>query len=129
MSRVSQKDIAKAIRNLSRGMSNAKLAKVLASYLGRERRTGELDAILREVSRQREVEDGTLEVDLTSAFPLSDSTKRELTRSVEAKKVVVNETIDKNVIGGVRMETSKSVLDLTVRNRLQKLKQGVVNTQ
>ncbi len=99
---------------------------MLASYLARERRTGELDAILREVSRQREVEDGVLEVDLTSAFPLNEGNKRELTKSVDAKKVVVNETIDKNVIGGVRMETSISVLDLTVRNRLQKLKQGVI---
>lgn len=126
MARVSQKDIARAIRNLSGSMSSAKLSKVLASYLGRERRTGELDAILREVSRQREVEDGILEIDLTSAFPISDGNKRELTKSVDAKKVVVNETIDKNVIGGVRMETSKSVLDLTVRNRLNRLKQGVV---
>lgn len=126
MSKVSQKDIARVIRSLSVDMSSTRLSKVLASYLARERRTGELDAILREVSRQREVEDGVLEVDLTSAFPLSEGNKRELTKSVDAKKVVVNETIDKNVIGGVRMETSISVLDLTVRNRLNRLKQGVV---
>ncbi len=126
MSKVSQKDIARVIRSLSVDMSSTRLSKVLASYLARERRTGELDAILREVSRQREVEDGVLEVDLTSAFPLNEGNKRELTKSVDAKKVVVNETIDKNVIGGVRMETSISVLDLTVRNRLQKLKQGVI---
>ncbi len=128
MSKSSHKDIARAISNLSGNLSSARLSRALASYLARERRTSELDAIMRELTRQR-AQDGVLEANVTSAFPLSDSVKRELRKLAGNDKLVLNETIDKTVIGGVRMETSEAMLDLTVRNRLNTLKQGVVKTQ
>ena len=38
------------------------------------------------------------------------------------KKVIIEETIDKTVIGGVRCETAEKRLDLTVHRQLQRLK-------
>src|SRR5690606_29518970 len=119
------KDIATVVRQLSVRLSRPKLAKSLASYLARERRTSELDAIMREVARQRRDQDKVVEVDVTSANPLSDLVKREVKRLQNSKNVVINETVDKSVIGGVRMETSDSLLDLTVRTRLDQFKRGV----
>lgn len=125
MSKPTHKDIAYAVRTLATKQSSARLSKAIASYLARERRTSELDAIMREVARQRTAEDGVTEANITSAYPLSDSVKRDLSKLIDADRVVLNETIDKDVIGGVRMETSDSDLDLTVRNRLNQLRRGV----
>jgi len=125
MSRPDHKQIASAIRQLSSKLSDAKLSKAVAGYLAEARRTSELDANMREVTRQRLAEDGVMEVNITRAHPLSDGAKRELRRLSGADRTVLTETIDKDVIGGVRMETSESLLDLTVRNRLNRLKQGV----
>lgn len=130
MARASKSDIARAILQLSKVHSGQKLAREIAAYITSERRTNELEAIIREVRRLREQQDGIVEVDITTAFPATDKIKRQITDIVGTKNVVINEVIDKSVIGGVRMETSDTYLDLTVRNRLERLKnmkQGVVN--
>lgn len=129
MAKPGHKEIATTIRQLAGKMPQAKLARTIASYLAQERRTSELDAIMREVARQRGTEDGVMEVSLTSAYPLTDGAKRELRKVAAADKVVFNETIDKDVIGGVRMETNEQLLDLTVRDRLNQLKQGATNVK
>ena len=127
MSKPTQHEIALAVLQLTNKYSQTKAAKATAQYLVHERRSSELDAIMREVQKVRREENGITEVNLTSAFPLSAQVKKELTKFIVSdSKVVANEIIDESVLGGVRMETSETQLDLTVRNRLQKLKEGVV---
>ncbi len=126
---VSKSDVAEAILRLSKKHSGKKLAREIAAYITQERRTNDLDAIMREVKRLRQ-QNGVAEVDITTAFPASDKVKKEVIAMVDCKQIIINEIIDKNVIGGVRMETSDLYLDLTVRNRLERLKnmkQGVSN--
>jgi F-type H+-transporting ATPase subunit delta len=119
-----KRQIAEAVFALSGKASQAKLAKVLAAYLVAERRSGELDAIMRELKTIRERTNGTQEVTITTAFPATDKVKKQLKGLLSNDKVIMNEVIDKNVIGGVRMEANDYYLDLTVRNRLNKLKIG-----
>ena len=126
MSKPTQHEIALAVLQLTNKFSQAKAAKATAQYLVHERRSSELDAIMREVQKVRCEENGITEVNLTSAFPLSTHVKKALTKFIANNKTITNEVIDKSVLGGVRMETSETQLDLTVRNRLQKLKEGVV---
>ena len=120
--KASQHAIAQAILALSTKLSGAKLSRAVAAYVIEQRRTSDLDAILREVSRIREDQTGIVEATVTSAFPISDKVKKEIKGLLGEDKLVVNEVIDKTVIGGVRVETSAVHLDLTVRNRLHKLK-------
>jgi len=47
-------------------------------------------------------------------------------KTSKADKVILNETIDPSVIGGVRIETNEQQLDITVRAKLNKLKQATV---
>lgn len=127
MSQPTRQEIAEAVLELSDKKSESALAEAVARYLVHERRSHELDAIMREVAKQRRAKTGLVEVTLTSAFPLSKSVKNELVKILEANKTIVNEVTDDDVLGGVRMETSEKLLDLSVRNRLQKLKEGVIN--
>lgn len=129
MAKPTIKELATVILELSEKTSEQKLAKVTASYLQQERRTGELDAIMREVKELRKKKTGLTEADVTSAFPIDATVKKQI-KQLFGQNVLINETIDKSVIGGVRVETNEKYLDLTVRNRLNQLKsirQGATN--
>lgn len=123
MARVSVHDIAMAIISLSKKRPKDSLAKDIASYIVAERRSNDLGAIMREVDRLRQQKSYITEVTLTTAVEPTDLVIAEARRLLN-RKVVINKVIDRNVIGGVRIESSDYYLDLTVRNRLNKLKIG-----
>jgi F-type H+-transporting ATPase subunit delta len=119
-------DIAEAIINmLNQGKSPNKTAQALASYLAAERKTGELNKILRKIEELRYEREGRLEVTATAARPLSESVKREIKQLFDAENVIIHEEIDKEIIGGVKVRALDKVADFSVVARLQRLKQGV----
>lgn len=122
MSSPSRRELAEAILRLSEKLSEAKLTGAVAAFLIENRRTGELDAIMREVARLREQRDNLTEVTATSAFKLNDGARKAIATLLGKKKLIINEVVDREVLGGVRLETSELMLDLTVRNRLNQLK-------
>ena len=125
MAHASIKSVAQAIINLSSTLPDSEIAKTVASYLISERRTADLDKIMRQVALIR-FQNGIEEINVTSAFPISTDVRAKLKNFSKASNdIVINEIIDKNVIGGVKLEANNFYLDLTVRNRLNKLKVGV----
>ena len=85
---------------------------------------------MREVARLQFVDNGQLEIDVISATKLTDASRKQISDLFlgKAKKLVMNETIDPTVIGGVKVESSTSRLDLTIHRRLQRLKEmGATN--
>lgn len=122
MSAPSRQELAEAILILSDKMSDKKLTETVAAFLVENRRTSELDAIMREVSRQREQRDAVTEVTATSAFKLNDAARKTIKTLLGNNQLIINEVVDADVLGGVRLETSELQLDLTVRNRLNQLK-------
>lgn len=122
MSAPSRQQLAEAILKLSSKVSEKKLTETIAAYLVESRRTGELDAIMREVARLREKQDDVTEVTATSAFKLNDGARKAIKSLMGRKQLIINEVVDPELLGGVRLETSEELLDLTVRNRLNQLK-------
>ena len=116
---------------LSKGTSK-ELAKKVAAYLMSEKRVGELDSLMRDVSANW-AEAGYVEVIAHSAHELDASTKAKILQEVKkvyptAKKITVTELRDADVIGGVRLELPNQQLDLTVEAKLNKFKQLTNNT-
>lgn len=122
MSAPSRRELAETIMGLSDKLSEKRLTQTVAAYLVDSRRTGELDAIMREVARLREKRADVTEVTATSAFKLKDSVRKDIKSLLGKKKLIINEVVDADMLGGVRLETSELQLDLTVRNRLNRLK-------
>lgn len=127
MSKQSNKTVARAVvAELKAGRSMKRVSKSLASYLIEERRMNDVGAIIRDVEKQLLVQDETLYVHVTTAHGLNASTQKEITKMFalksDAKRVHIEETINPDVIGGVRCETAEHRLDLTVRRQLQRLK-------
>lgn len=101
----------------------------VAAYLLSEGRTSELDSLLRDVQADW-AEAGHVEVTARSARPLSTAVQADIRREVKkvhpsVKKIVINEVIDPEVVGGVRLNLPNRQLDLSIRTKLNVFKQSV----
>jgi F-type H+-transporting ATPase subunit delta len=99
----------------------------IAAYLLAERRTGELDSLLRDIMQYR-ADQGIVEVVAVSAHPITPAVTSEIERQIrqlypQAKQIVVSPEHDETVIGGVRLEMANEQLDLSVRSKLNQFKQ------
>ena len=102
----------------------------IAAYLMAERRTAELDSLLRDIMQYR-ADHGIVEVIATSAHRLDALAKKDIEAQVRAlyrsaKRVIITPQHDDSVIGGVRLELANQQLDLSVRNKLNRFKQLTV---
>lgn len=102
-------------------------AKQVAAYLLDEGRTSELDSVLRDVQADW-AEAGHVEVLAASSHELTGDIKAEIEKQVKrlypaAKRIIVTEVHDPEVIGGVRLSLANQQLDLSVEAKLNKFKQ------
>ena len=70
----------------------------------------------------------TLDVSVTSAFELSQENKRVLTDTLNKKlqrDINLDTEVDRLLIGGVLIRTQDTVIDDTIRGRLDKLAQAL----
>jgi F0F1-type ATP synthase delta subunit len=110
-----------------KGGSTKRLSREIAAYLLAERRVSELDSVLRDVQADW-AEAGHVEVIATSAHPLTASVKVDITKQIKAlypaaKRIIVTEAHDAEIIGGVRLSLANQQLDLSVEAKLNKFKQ------
>lgn len=117
-----------ADRALKQGVSR-RFSQEIAAYLLSERRVNELDSVLRDVQADWAAA-GHVEVLAASANPLTAAVKADIARLVkrlapDAKRVMVTETRDPSVIGGVRLNLADRQLDLSIETKLNKFKQLV----
>lgn len=123
----SNASIARALlAEFNDGKDITTVVKSLAAYLITERRQADTQAIVRELEKLLLEERGKLYVHATVANSLSDQQISQIkdifASNSTAKDVIIQQTIDKDVIGGVRLQTADQQLDLTVRRQLQLLK-------
>ncbi len=101
------------------------VATKLAAYLLDTRRTRELQLIVRDVEDALATR-GVLVADVAAARELSKDAKAAVTdflkQSSGVKSVQVRETIDPDLLGGVRINTPSDELDATLRRKLTQLK-------
>jgi F0F1-type ATP synthase delta subunit len=93
----------------------------LAAYLVTERRTRELELIVRDIEAMLAAK-GTVVADVASARPLNAAVRAEITAMLGAKSVQLRETIDETLLGGVRIDTPGKRFDGTIRHKLNALR-------
>jgi len=116
--------------SLKKGFSQSE-ARSIAAYLMTNRRTAELDSILRDI-RGVWAEHGFVEVTATCAHGLSEKVQQDIIAEVrklypDAKQIVIVEKHDPSIVGGVRIEFANRQLDLSVQAELNKFKTLAVN--
>lgn len=108
------------------------IAKKLAAYLIEQGATDEVNSLARDILQLRADQDGIVEVTAVTSHPLSTSMKAEIEQMVRstqdnAKSVIINERLDQEVIGGIRLEFANALLDSTVDARLNSLRDKVIS--
>lgn len=99
----------------------------IASYLLSERRTAELEPLLRDIIDYR-AKHGLVEVTAISAHQLSAKDRSDIEQLAQqlfpkASSILLNTQLDLNLIGGVLIEIVSKQLDLSIRTKLNRMKQ------
>ncbi len=74
-------------------------------------------------------ENGTIEAEVISATDLSNSVKNSILKKIEMKvqkKVKLNTEVDANLLGGIKVKIGDEMVDLSVRGKLDSLRQEIV---
>ena len=88
-------------------------------------RASQLDEIEREFERLVARSEGRIEVELTTAFELSDEEAEGIVRQIEqasGRSVDATRKVDPNLIGGIVLQAGSMRVDATVRGRLDRLR-------
>ena len=131
MAKIPRYQLAQVISDLSlSGRSSKSLARSVAAYLLEERRSSELDSLMRDVQKLR-AQAGHVEVLAKMARePLSQDLLRQMGRPFKAlypaaASVTVTPVADANVIGGASLELAEQRLDVSIARRLRRFKQAI----
>ena len=120
--RLSRRKIAAYVADkLTTGTSVRETIKEVAAYLVDTRRTREAELLVRDIEDAL-VSHGIVVADVTSAHPLSSQLRGEIAALVGGKSLQLRETIDPNVLGGVRVNIPGKQFDGTIQRKLSALK-------
>jgi F-type H+-transporting ATPase subunit delta len=92
-----------------------------------KRREAEVEGVHAEFSEMRRLDEGVLKAQITSAIELTDSEKKQITEKLSTKlgkKVDTFFSIDTTITGGVKVAYGEFVLDGTVKNSFNRLRES-----
>ena len=87
-------------------------------------RLGLLPSIAELFEAYKAEDEGYVEVEISTAYTLSKDVKQNVTTTLEktlGKKIHMNVTVDKSLIGGILVRAGDRVIDGSIRGRLQQL--------
>lgn len=126
MARISRRKLASYISSrIANGERVQLVLRELAAFLIESGRKKELELIVRDIETAL-VEKGAIVATATSARPLATEAKKQLETLIKMEyanvtQVVLRESIDESLIGGVRLELPGKQFDASVKTKLEKL--------
>lgn len=128
MNKVSRRALANwAAEQLVDGKSAKSVAKHLAAVLQQSAMTNQVEFLMNDIAWQLEQQKALAVGKVITANDLSRQLEQALANQIQkatgAKEVVIEKSIDKSVIGGLRIETASNVWDATVARKLSELKE------
>ncbi len=102
------------------------LAMEVAAYLIAEQQLAEFDSLIRDIMQYR-ADNGIVEVIAVSAHKLDDQNTADISELLKASypdatTFRINQAIDPEVVGGVRINFPNEALDMTTQSKLNKFK-------
>jgi F-type H+-transporting ATPase subunit delta len=130
MATISNNDIARAIYLSSKDKSGAEQSALfpkITQFLLKRRLLSQSPDILARLDKMIDEADERIVVKISSKETLHENTKKEIAHILKerysAKKVVLIEDIDKNLLGGFKIEVNDEVIDLTIKNKVERLQE------
>ena len=130
MGNISNNDIAQAIYLSSKDKSLHELSvasKNVVNFLHRRRLLNRSKDILLKLNKIINKEKGILMVKISSATKLHENEKEDikvlLKKRYNAHEVLLEEHIEEKLFGGIRIEVNDEVIDLSIKNKINKLQE------
>lgn len=119
-------DIAKAFIARLAKVNPKQATKELAALILNERLQHQIDDIVESIIKEYALKHGIIEAEVSSAFRLSDKLRTELIKLIKsssgAKKVLLHETVDNSLLGGLIISAPDMQLDFSLKTKLNRLK-------
>ena len=121
--KISRRKLAEyAVSAYHEGTLNEAL-RAIAAYLVESRRLRETDLVIRAIEDVLAAQ-GVVIAHVATARPLTTELKAAITNVVAAQEIHITETVDPELIGGVRIEMPGKLLDATIKRKLLALRQA-----
>ena len=125
---------AKTLYELASGKDKSEIDSIAASFaklLAKNNRLKMAPAIIEKFGNIWNRENGILEADVESAYPLNDEISGKITKEIKekygAKEVILNNKINKDIKGGIIIKIGDEVIDGSVKKQLKMLKQALAS--
>lgn len=134
MNVISDNDIAQAIFQILKDKSAQEQLTFLpkiAVFLHKKRLLSHTKDILAKLRKTMSQEDKILEVNLWSAFLLTEDKKKEiasfLKKRHKVEQIIFNENVEKKLLGGYRIEANNEIIDMTIDSQIKKLQEHLIS--
>ena len=97
----------------------------IAAYLIDSRRLREVELVVRAIEDELAAR-GTVVAHVATARPLTSELENAIKAIIGTKEISITETVNPELIGGVRIETPGKLLDATIKRKLLALRQAKV---
>ncbi len=133
MTTLSNNDIAQAIYLSTKDKTGHQLSLFLGQvvkFLDRKRLLGKTKDILLRLKKITNQEHGIVEAKVSSVTKLQEETKKKIIHALkkryEAKEVVLIESLDEKLLGGIRIEANDEIIDASIKNKINKLQEYLI---
>jgi F-type H+-transporting ATPase subunit delta len=106
-------------------------ARKLVAVLAGNKRLDLVDQVREQYELLRAAEEQSLEVEVVSAYPLSDEQSTAIAHALGAKyskEVNLTSVVDRDLLGGAIIRAGDTVIDGSVRGKLNKLAESLLST-
>ena len=135
MALISNNDIARSIYLMSKDKSQSErvvLSEKVVKFLSRRRLLSKSGDILSRLQKIVNEDEGRIVAKVSSIEKLSHARKTNLEHDLKkryfAKHVILEENINTELIGGIKVEVNDEVIDLSIKNRIQKLQEHLTKS-
>ena len=133
MATISNNDIARAIYLVSKDKKNEELPdfyKNVIQFLFKKRLLTKSDDLLRKLEKVMNREENKILVKVSSTKKITEKIKKEVTellkKKYEAREVILEEVLDQKLLGGIKLEVNNEIIDLSLRNKINKLQEHLI---
>jgi len=127
--KIKPNEYAKILFEITKDKEESEVPGILKGFISLVARNNDLkkaDEIIKHYSEIYNNEHGIAEVELKSARQLSQVSQKAIEKYVYeltgAENVIINSEVDKKVLGGFILKYGSTIIDASLKNRLDKLK-------
>ncbi len=135
MATISNNNIAEAIYSITEGKTHVEQSSIfpkIVQFLSKRRLLSKTDDILVRLNKIINDKEGKVVAKVSSVQKINEKNKKELLHNLSerylGKKVMLEENLDNNLLGGLRIEVNDEVIDFTLKNRIRKLQEHLTST-